>query len=111
MKIPNGEKAQIGDKLERYSLNLNHSKGKDKAIMFRDRLGITLDNKHILEQALLKSLLENEAIIYRIDQYGTHYDVKFTLTTTIGSSLILGCWIIRQEEGFPRLTNTYPINK
>jgi len=111
MKVPNGEKAELGDKLERYSLNLNHSKGKDKAIIFRDRLGITLDNKDILEQALLKSLLENEAIIYRIDQYGTHYDVKFTLTTKIGSSLILGCWIIRQEEDFPRLTNTYPVNK
>jgi len=53
MKLPNGDKAQVGDKLERYSLNMQHLKGKDKAILFRNRLGITLENKDILETALL----------------------------------------------------------
>ena|GEM_PF-3695955 len=41
MKLPNGDKAQLGDKLDRYSLNTQHSKGKDKAAMFRNRLEIT----------------------------------------------------------------------
>ncbi len=45
MKLPNGENAQLGDKLERYSLNLQHPKGQNKAILFRQRLGITLENK------------------------------------------------------------------
>lgn len=111
MKVPKGDKAQLGDKLKRYSLNLQHLKGKDKAILFRDRLGITLTNKEILETALLNSLLNNEAVIYKIDQYGTHYDVKFSLTTTTGTTQVLGCWIIRTQEDFPRLTNTYPINQ
>jgi hypothetical protein len=30
MKLPNGDKALLGDKLERYSLNMQHPKGKDK---------------------------------------------------------------------------------
>lgn len=47
MKLPNGDRAQLGDKLERYSLSFQHSKGKDKATMFRNRLGITLENKEV----------------------------------------------------------------
>ena len=45
----------------------------------------------------------------RIDQYGTHYDLVFSLLTDFGESLILSCWIIKTTEDFPRLTNTYPI--
>jgi hypothetical protein len=55
MKLPNGENAQLGDKLERYSLNLEHSAGGGKAILFRSRLGITLENKEILEAAFTGS--------------------------------------------------------
>ncbi len=111
MKLPNGDKAQLGDKLERYSLNLLHAKGKDKAILFRNRLGITLENKDILEAALLDSALNHEAKIFKIDDYGTQYDVKFFMTTATGGSWVLGCWIIRIDEDFPRLTNAYPINE
>jgi len=111
MKLPNGEKALLGDKLERYSLNMQHPKGKDKAILFRNRLGITLENKAILEVALLESAVNKEAEIYKIDNYGTQYDVKFFMTTETGSSWVLSCWMIRTDEDFPRLTNTYPVNK
>lgn len=109
MKLPNGDRAELGNKLERYSLNLQHPKGKDKAVMFRNRLGITLESKAILEAALLESPAKDEAIVYRTDQYGTHYDIQFSMTTAIGTSLVLGCWIIRAGENFPRLTNVYPI--
>lgn len=111
MKLPNGDRAELGDKLERYSLNLQHPEDKDKAIMFRNRLGITLENKEILEATLLKSAVREEATIYRTDQHETHYDVKFFMTTAIGSSLVLSCWIVRTDEDFPRLTNAYPVDK
>lgn len=110
MKLPNGDRAELSDKLERYSLNFQHPKGKDKAILFRNRLGITLENKEILEAALLESAVREEATIYRIDQYGTHYDIKFSMKTAIGTSFVLGCWIVRTGEDFPRLTNAYPVN-
>ncbi len=111
MKVPNGEQAILGDKLERYCLNNQHFQGKHKALLFQSRLGITIKNKEILEQALLKALPENDAIIYKQDRYGVHYDVKFQLQTEVGSSLILSSWIIRENETFPRLTNAYPVNK
>lgn len=111
MKLSKGDKAQLGDKLDRYSLNTQHSKGKDKAAMFRNRLGITLENKYLLATALLESAVNNEAEIYKSDRYGTQYDVKFFMTTETGSSWVLGCWIICPNEDFPKLTNAYPINK
>ncbi|MEG3926084.1 DUF6883 domain-containing protein [Microcoleus sp. D3_18a_C4] len=111
MKLPNGDKALLGDKLERYSLNMQHPKGKDKAILFRNRLGITLENKAILEAAILESAVNQDAEIYKSDNYGTQYDIKFFMTTETGSSWVLSCWMIRTHEDFPRLTNTYPVNK
>lgn len=111
MKVPNSDLATLGDKLERYCLNIQHIQGKHKALLFQKRLGITIENKEILEQALLQAIKENKAIIYKQDSYGIHYDVKFLLKTEIGSSLILSSWIVRQNEIFPRLTNTYPVDK
>lgn len=68
-------------------------------------------NKAILEVALLESAVNKEAEIYKTDNYGTQYDVKFFMTTETGSSWVLSCWMIRTDEDFPRLTNTYPVNK
>jgi len=110
MKLPNANRANLGDKLERYCLNPEHSKGKHKALLFKQRLGITLANKEILENALKKAVMEGEAELYKIDQYGAHYDLKFQFCTEFGESLILSCWIIKITEDFPRLTNTYPIH-
>jgi hypothetical protein len=110
MKLPNSDRAILGDKLERYCLNPEHSKGKHKALLFKKRLGITLANKEILENALIKAAMEDKVEPYKTDQYGTHYDLVFTLQTEFGKSRILSCWIIRNNEDFPRLTNTYPID-
>lgn len=110
MKLPNGDRAELGDKLDRYSLNPEHPKGKHKALLFNKRLGITLANKEVLELALRETAIEGEAKLYKVDQFGTHYDLVFFLQTDIGKSLILSCWIIRFTEDCPRLTNTYPID-
>jgi hypothetical protein len=63
MKLLNSECAILGDKLERYCLNFDHQRGKHKALLFQKRLGITLANKNILENALLRAIRENEAIL------------------------------------------------
>jgi len=111
MKLPNGNQAQLGDKLDRYILNPQHPKGKDKATLFKNRLGITLESKEILENILLDVAIGHKATIYKQDRYGIQYDIKFPMTTEFGKSLVISCWIIRAGEDFPRLTTAYPINK
>ena len=58
MKLPNSNQAILGDKLERYCLNTQHKQGKHKALLFLKRLRITLENKEIIEQALLRAIKE-----------------------------------------------------
>jgi hypothetical protein len=111
MKLSNPERAILGDKLERYCLNLEHQVGKHKALLFQKRLGITLANKDILENALLMAIYENEAILYKQDSWGIHYDVKFFFQTEWGSSWVLSSWILGIQDDFPRLTNVYPVDK
>ena len=111
MKLPNPERAILGDKLERYCLNVDHPVGKHKALLFQKRLGITLANKNVLENALFRAICENEAMVYKEDSWGIHYDLKFFLETEGGSSWVLSSWIIRVQENFPRLTNVYPVDK
>ncbi|MEM6599161.1 MAG: DUF6883 domain-containing protein [Cyanobacteria bacterium P01_C01_bin.69] len=111
MKLPNGNRAQLGEKLVRYSLNLNYPKGKNKAILFQRWLGITLANKRVLEQALLEAAIEAEAILKKVDEYGVQYNTRFFMETDLGKSWVIGCWIVRETDDFPRLTNTYPVKK
>ena len=42
MKLPNGDRANLGNKIEDYCLNLDYNVGKHKAILFKNRLGLTL---------------------------------------------------------------------
>ena len=53
MKLPNGERAKLGAKLEEYSLNPRHRLGQHKARIFETALGINLANREILAAALL----------------------------------------------------------
>ncbi len=50
-------------------------------------------------------------IIRKVNEYGTHLNMKFFLKTNVGESLILVAWIIRTGEEFPRLSNCYPVSK
>jgi hypothetical protein len=76
-----------------------------------DILSFLQANKNILENALLRAIRENEAILYKEDSWGIHYDVKFFLETELGSSWVLSSWIICVQDNFPRLTNVYPVDK
>ncbi|MFO8039800.1 MAG: hypothetical protein R6U67_10160 [Sodalinema sp.] len=110
MKLPNGDRAQLGNKIDDYCLNSNHSKGQHKARLFASRLGITRNNSEILKKAIYHAAIFENAILRKTNEYGQHYNIKFRLTTDFGSSLILAAWIIRSDENFPRLTNCYPVD-
>ncbi len=111
MKLPNGHLADLGNKIEEYSLNPNHQEGKNKAILFSSKLGITLEKAEMLKQALKESAINEDVVIQKNNEYGTHYNMKFWLKTAVGESLILAAWIVRSGETFPRLTSCYPVKK
>jgi hypothetical protein len=111
MKLPNGDKANLGNKIENYCLNFNHNVGKNKAILFKKKLDITLNNADILKRAIKQAAITESVILRKVNEHGQHYNMKFMLITDAGESLILVAWTIRFDEDFPRLTNCYPVNK
>jgi len=108
MKLPNGERADLGVKLEDYVLNPLHREGQHKAQVFASVLGITLANAQVLGNALLDAAVSSDNVEPRGDNgFGAVYVLRFPLATAQGAATVLSAWIIRHGEDFPRLTTCY----
>jgi hypothetical protein len=108
MKLPNGDRADLGTKLEDYSLNPLHRHGQHKARVFESALGITLANKEVLADALLVAAKNSDGFVPLGDNgFGETYVLRFRLTTKKGSATVLSAWIVRRNEDFPRLTTCF----
>ena len=108
MKLPNGERADLGTKLEDYSLNPFHRDGRHKARVFASALGITFDNRRVLRDALLHAAATSDAAESRGDNgFGEVFLLRFPLSTGKHTASILSVWIVRRGEDFPRLTTCY----
>lgn len=108
MKLPNGERADLGTKLEDYSLNPLHRHGQHKARVFQSALGITLENSNVLRDALRQAAANSDQAAHRgHNGFGTVYELRFPLTTPHGTATVLSGWIIRDGEHFPRLATCF----
>jgi hypothetical protein len=108
MKLPNGDRASLGTKLENYSLNPLHRHGQHKARVFESALGITLANPEALARALRAAAKDSDEVIALGDNgFGKTYALRFRLTTPKGSATVLSAWIVRHNEDFPRLTTCF----
>ena len=108
VKLPNGERAELGAKLEEYVLNPFHRRGQHKARVFESALGITLANSDVLMQALLEAAATSHHAVYKGNHgHGEVFEVRFSLTTRKGRATVLSAWIIRSDEDFPRLTTCF----
>jgi hypothetical protein len=110
VKLPNGERADLGEKLEEYVLDPRHPRGRHKARVFASVLGITWNNQGVLESALREAASNSTDVISTGDEgFGETFEIRFRLTTDKGSATVLSAWIIRNGEGFPRLTTCFII--
>jgi hypothetical protein len=108
MKLPNGEQADLGAKLEDYSLNPLHRDGRHKARVFESVLGLTKANADLLRSAISLAVGTSENAVRRGDNsFGHVYELRFPLTTKFGTATILTAWIIRRNEDFPRLVTCF----
>jgi hypothetical protein len=83
MKLPNGERAELGTKLDDYVLNPLHPHGKHKARLFETALGITLLNAEVLRQGLLEAAAKSNAAEARGDnRFGLAFILRFPMAIT-----------------------------
>ena len=103
MKLPNGDRADLGTKIEDYVLNPAHWEGRHKARVLESVLGITLINRAVLRDAILSAASSSDdAEVLGDNGPGHVYVLRFPLVTLRGSANILTAWIVRHEEDFPR---------
>jgi hypothetical protein len=108
MKLPNGDRADLGSKIEDYVPNPSHWEGRHKARVFESMLGITRANQEVLREAILAAAVNSEEVEVLGDNgHGMVYMLRFPLTTANRTAMTLTAWIIRHEEDFPRLITCY----
>lgn len=108
MKLPNGNRTDLGDKIKDYSLNPLHREGRHKARVFESALGITLGQQEVLREAVRRAAAESDDAEPRGDNgFGEVFVLRFPLATDVGTATVLTAWIIRKDEDFPRLTTCY----
>jgi hypothetical protein len=110
MKLPNPERAIVEiDKIAGYCLNPEHPEGKHKARVFKSALDLDLNNAEELEVALLQAVANYDAIPGKSNPYGQKYIIDFPMTRSDKQAIIQSVWIVRNNEGFPRLVTCYVI--
>lgn len=112
MILLNANRAFIDDrKLMDYCLSESHPIGKHKAKVFKSALGFSIEHFQQLKDAILQSILKNEANFTESNQYGDLYVVDIEVENPPKKALVRTSWIVRFDEDFPRLTSCYVINK
>jgi hypothetical protein len=107
MKLPNGERAIVDiRKLERYCLNPDHPRGRNKARVFAS-IGIRQADAAELRTALLAAAFNAEAQLGTATIHGQRYIVDFSLVRPARIASIRSTWIVRIDEDLPRLTSCY----
>jgi len=107
VRLPNGDRADVGTKLEDYVLNMLHREGRHKARVFEAVLGVTAENADVLRRALLEAAASAEVETQRDTGFGVTHILRSRLTTAKGTGTVLSVWIVRHGEDFPRLTTCY----
>lgn len=108
LRIPNGNRAILDfRKIEDYCLSSAHPRGKHKARVFREALGIGEGDADWLRQTLLDGLLEYEAVKFDDDSYGARWRVDIPVTRQNKRAVVRTIWIVRSSEQEPRFVSCW----
>jgi hypothetical protein len=96
-------------KLVIYCLSDLHPRGRDKARVFRSRLGLTAADSTFLRASLLQAAQSRPQDLRRRgdNQYGQHYMLDFEMTTPAGEAMVRSIWIVRPNETALRLVSCF----
>jgi hypothetical protein len=96
-------------KLRHYCLSDQHPRGRHKAHVFDQRLGLQAKDARHLQQALRDAARtrQNEFRPSGNDWYGQRYILDFVLSTAVGTATVRSGWIVRAGENVLRLVTCY----
>jgi hypothetical protein len=107
-RLPNSDRAILdASKLENYCLNPGHPRGRHKARLFRESLGLTRDDGHWLRHVILDAIGAREAIALATDQFGVRWRADVPVSRHGKSAVVRTVWIVRAGENTPRFVTCW----
>ena len=107
-RLPNGNQAIVDlRKLEDYCLSPSHPRGRHKARVFREALGLQQSDEGWLRDVLLEAGCSGQAVQLATDAWGTYWSVDATIARQGKSAVVRTIWIVRTRERLPRLVSCW----
>jgi hypothetical protein len=107
-QLPNAAEAILEiRKLADYCLSPLHPRGRHKARVFRDALGLNQDDAEWLRAALLDGLRHGEATELSRDELGSRWRVDVPVTRHGDRGVVRTVWIVRSGEQIPRFVTCW----
>lgn len=108
MKMPGGERAIVPeDKLRRYCLSFDHSRGKAKADGFLRCLGLSAADSPELAIELKRAAAVEDAVQGRAHPFGTVWVIDFVMERRGRRAPIRSIWMIEPVSEVPRLLTCF----
>ena len=85
-------------KLENYCLNPAHSRGRHKARVFREALGIGRADAIWLQSRLLESLESDDAVELGADSFGTRWRIDVAVARQERKAVVRTIWMVEADE-------------
>lgn len=100
-------------KLTEYALNLeNRTGGADKAVLFQRHLGFTRENYEFLLEQVEAQVLDADAILGKINQYGERYRIDLAIIGLEGQrEMVRTGWIVAPDSDVAKLTTLYVLRR
>ncbi len=107
-RLPRGDEAILDiRKIEDYCLSPSHPRGRHKARVFREALGIQRSDGPWLRDILLEAARSGEASPIATDPWGTHWRLDATIGRQGKSAVVRTIWIMRTGESEPRFVTCW----
>jgi hypothetical protein len=94
-------------KLEDYCLDPTHPRGRHKARVFRQALGLERSDAKWLRDLLLASARDAEAVALATDPMGVRWRADLVVTRHGRSAVVSTIWIVRAQESVPRFVTCW----
>jgi len=94
-------------KIEGYCLNPSHPRGRHKARVFHDALGLRLADAPWLRGAILNAARIEEAVEMATDQWGSHWRLDASIERQGRRAMVRTIWIVPTGEFVPRFVTCW----
>jgi hypothetical protein len=106
--LPNSEQTVLDiRKIEDYCLNSEHPRGRHKARLFRESIGLARNDSAWLRLELLGAVRTADAILLGADQFGARWRVDVVVSRHGRSAMVRTIWIVRTGEDVPRFVTCW----